>query len=223
MAMQRLVGFTSQHNEAIVEVDEEEDTSETGSARGAAAKPAAAKPLADANNTKPKSTASSAQTQSKPVSRNNESGLDNSARRSMERELLLDAESTSYCNGGIQMNILGSSDDAVNDEKATTTTTKPKLSHQRFPSINCSPCAASNRNWFANNRSVSTDIPGRGVIEPAALSRPGSHSGPLERINSFDRGTQTHRTSKKLLSLSKYCVISTHHIGISAAVVIYCG
>lgn len=57
-----------------------------------------------------------------------------------------------------------------------------------------SPAYRGQRQKFAHNRSVSTEVPGRAgrsPLEPGFLSRPGSHSGPLERINSFDRGTQT--------------------------------
>ena len=56
-----------------------------------------------------------------------------------------------------------------------------------------SPSLARNRQRFANLRSVSTDVPSRREGD-TPLSKLSSHSGPLLRVNSFERGTQTgHR------------------------------
>lgn len=71
--------------------------------------------------------------------------------------------------------------------------------NQSFSSSSSAPAGRS-RQRFANNRSVSTDVPSRqrkSPVEPGLLTRPGSHSGPLERINSFDRATQTAQKHRR--------------------------
>lgn len=162
--------------------------------------------------------------------------LSKSASTSMDKDLLLDTSNSGFCNGGIQMNILASSDDTIDARTephhavpvtsasslsaASGSTPTPALitvssggskspllitnnavankalyngSHHP-PLVTGYPAALRNRQKFANHRSVSTDVPSRirqHSVEANVLSRPGSYSGALQRINSFDRGTQT--------------------------------
>lgn len=76
-------------------------------------------------------------------------------------------------------------------------------------SVGTSPTVARNRQRFANLRSVSTDVPSRREGD-TPLSKLSSHSGPLLRVNSFERGTQTghrptlHRLNTEHRSSPKY-------------------
>lgn len=65
--------------------------------------------------------------------------------------------------------------------------------HQRQIISSSPPSSVRNRHRFANLRSVSTDVPSRRDLHncDVPLSKLSSHSGPLLRVNSFERGTQT--------------------------------